>query len=359
MSAALNQLRQQLASADPDGLYILLGDDTFAKEAALRAIEAALAGRAGHEDDGSAGTSPDGVEAARHLRHGTPDLDRTAVHADEVGVDALAVAVGSSSLFGDKRLVVIRSFEKLSAAEQDKLVPIVTVPPPGVVVIVVAVALDGRRKATKALQSAGRAITFALPQGEALSRWVIDHARTLGLDLPGPAAAALLELVPPEPQMIHTELEKLALYAAGERPDAQTVRRVASIAVPHAAERLIFRLTDLIVEGNTQPALTALHDLLAVGEVPLIILTMIGRQYRLIAAACGVSPGEAKQHLTRTFRVPPFVADQIVRQARAMGGAKAEAGLRRVLSADEAMKKSQDLRLTLETLVVALAQKLT
>lgn len=310
---------------------MLLGNDGFARAAAVRSIEEALGGG--------------------------ENLDRTVVRAEEVGVDSIAVAVGSSSLFGEPRLVVVRDFERLAAADQARLVPLLSAPASGLVVIVTAGALDGRRNATKALTAAGRVFTFTLPEGQALTRWVIDHARTLGLDMPTSAVDTLLELVPPEPQMLHTELEKLALYTAGAPADATAVREVASLAVPFAAERLIFQLTEFIVNGQTQPALAALHDLLSVGEVPLVVLTMIGRQYRLLSAAVGVDGAQAKHNLTRVFRLPPFIADRTARQARALGAPAIEAGLRRVLAADEGMKKSQEPRLALETLVVALAQR--
>lgn len=328
---SLAQLQQRLKSGTTDGLYILLGEDTFAREAAVRAIEEALGGGA--------------------------DLDRTMLRADEAGADTIAVAVGSSSLFGERRLVIVRDFERLAAAEQDRLVPLLAAPAPGLVVLVIAASLDGRRRSTKALMKAGHAFTFALPQGQALVQWTVRHARNLGLDMHPSAVDALLEVVPPEPMMIATELEKLALYTAGASADEAAVREVASLAVPFAAEKLIFRLTELVVQGETKQALAALHDMLSVGEVPLVILTMIGRQYRILAAALDANPMEAKQNLTRLFRQPPFVADQTIRQARALGATAIEHGLRRVLAADEAMKKSQDPRLALEALVVALAQR--
>lgn len=329
--AAMGRLQQHLRSGEPEGLYVLVGEDTFAREAALQAIEAAAGDPA--------------------------DMDRTLLRADEAGVDAVAVAVGSSSLFGGRRLVVVRDFDRLAAPEQEKLVPLLGAPAPGLIVVVSARSLDGRRKATKSLTAAGHSFNFPVPEGEALHRWVVAHAKTLGVDMSRAAVAALLELVPPEPQMIHTELEKLALFSGGAPVTPAAVKEVASIAVPFAAEKLIFQFTELVVEGKTEAALAALHDMLSVGQIPLVVLTMIGRQYRILATASDPDPGAAKQNLMRLFRQPPFIADQSIRKARAVGRDAIEAGLRRVLAMDEAMKKSQDPRLALEALVVALAQK--
>lgn len=328
--STFSHLEQQLKSGLAPGLYVLLGDDDFAREAALAAMERSLTG------DG--------------------DVDRTMVRADEAGVDHIAVAVGSSSLFGDRRLIVVRDVDKLAAAEQERLVPILSGSAPGLVVVVVAKALDGRRQATKALLKAAHVYRFPLPQGPGLVQWTLGHARALGVRLSRPALDTLLALVPPEPQMIHTELEKLALYAGGATVDPTMVQEVASMAVPFAAEHLIFRLTELIVDGRVQEALAALHDLLAVGKVPLVILTMIGRQYRILATALDPDPAAATAHLRQFFKTPPSRTGAVRRRALALGAPAIERALRHVLAADDALKKSQDPRLVLETLVVALAQ---
>src|SRR5690606_41629137 len=53
---------------------------------------------------------------------------------------------------------------------------------------------------------------------------------------------------------------------------------VASVAIPHAAEYAIFRFADAVAEGRPKDALAILNDLLAVGQPPLVILSMIARQ---------------------------------------------------------------------------------
>lgn len=243
----------------------------------------------------------------------------------------------------------------MSASAQERLLPLLTNLPAGVCVVATAKSLDRRLKATKALLAAATVFEFPLPSPSELPRWVAARAKAAGVRLAGAASKLLIELVGSDPLTLHTELEKLAVYAGAEPVTPQMVRDVASIAIPHAAEGAIFQLVEAVADGKPAEALTILHDLLSVGEAPLVILSLIGRQYRLIMTASGLSPGTPRAALARALGIPPFPAQRVHRQARAIGPDGAASGLRRVLMADIAIKKGLEPRLVLETLVVALS----
>lgn len=330
MSDTIADLKRRLGSGAPEGLFVLLGDDELAREEACGLIEAALM-----EMDGGG--------------------DRTVVYGDEADADEIAVVTGTGSLFGNRRLVIVRRYDGMPAAAQERLLPLLTNLPAGVCVVLTAKSLDRRLKVTKTLLSAAGVWQFSLPNAAELPRWVANRAAAAGIRLSGPASQALIELVGTNPLALHTELEKLAVYAKDEAITPDTVREVASIAIPHAAEGAIFQLVEAVADGKPAQALVVLRDLLSVGEVPLIILTLIGRQYRLILTACGLPPNAPRSVLARTLGMPPFAAQRVAAQARTIGPAGAAAGLRRVLQADIAIKKGLEPRLVLETLVVALS----
>jgi len=330
MAATLADFERHLAGRAPEGLFLLLGDDVWAREEALRRIEAAL-------------------------RELDPALDRTVVYGDEANPDELAVSLGTGSLFGSRRLVIVRRCEALPAAAYERLLPLLLRLPASVCAVLAGTALDGRMKAAKALLEAASAWEFALPGAADMPRWVAERAAALGVRLAGSAGQTLLDMVGTDPMTLQTELEKLALYADGRTVTPETVREVASIAIPHAAEGAIFQLVEAVAEGRPVAALSVLHDLLSVGEAPLVILSLIGRQYRLILAACGLPAGTPRAVAARELGIPPAPAQRVLAQARAIGVQGAVRGLRRVLQADMAIKKGLEPRLVLETLVVALS----
>lgn len=330
MAHLLADLEKQLTGRVPEGLFLVLGDDEWAREEALRRIEAAL----GAVDAG---------------------YERTVVYGDEASTDEIAVAAGTGSLFGGRRLVVVRRCDALSAAAYERLRPLLTRLPSGVCVVLTGKALDRGVRANKELFSAGNVWEFALPSAAEMPRWVAGRAAATGVRLAGAAGQALIDMVGTNPMTLQTELEKLATYAGAEPVTPEKVRELASIAIPHAAEGAIFRLVDAVADGKPAAALSILHDLLAVGEAPLVILSLIGRRYRLILKASGLPPGTSRAAAARQLGISPLSAQRVLAQARTLGERGAANGLRRVLHADVAIKKGLEPRLVLETLVVALS----
>lgn len=330
MSGTMADLKRMLAAGPPAGLHLLLGDDELARDEACRLIEKAVL-----EAEGGG--------------------DRMVVYGDEAEPDEIAVAAGTGSLFGFRRLVMVRRFDAMPAAAQERLLPVLTDLPAGVTVVLLAKSLDKRMKAAKALLAAARVWEFSLPQPAQLPAWVAQRAAELGVRLQGDAARTLIDMVGTSPLALQTELEKLALYAAGRPVTAEAVRDAASVAIPHAAELAVFQMAEAVAEGRTKEALSVLRDLLAVGEYPLVILSLIGRQYRLILTACGLPAGASPAALARALGIPQAPARRVAAQARALGAEGAALGLRRVLEADMAIKKGLEPRLVLETLVVALS----
>jgi len=326
------QLSKELRTGAPAGLYLVVGDDAFTRDRACRLIADAAAARA-----------PGG-------------LDRTVLYGDEASAELIMSAAGTGSLFGDQRLVIVRAFDRLPAAAQDQLVPLLTRLPAGVTVILVATEVDRRRKAIQELSKTARVIACAAPPPAGLPQWVSQQARAMGLNMAPSAVQALLESTGPDLQTIVTELEKLAVYAQGEPVDAAMVGEVASVAIANAAEYAIFRFADAVAEGRTRDALGILRDLLAVGQPPLYILSMIARQYRLILLALGARAG-GQELAARLGLRSAFAADKVARQAARVGERRAQDALRRVVQADLEIKTGRDPRLVLETLVVALAHR--
>ncbi|MBO8142725.1 MAG: DNA polymerase III subunit delta [Firmicutes bacterium] len=328
MVDGLAPLRAELSKGPPRSLYVLVGEDVWAREEACRIIEEALAQQAG-------------------------SFDRQVLFGDEAGPEAIMTAIGTGSLFQDVRVVIVRGFDRLTAADQDRVVPILSRLPTGVYTILTCRTADRRRSAFRELSRVGRWVSCDPPAPEVLPRWVAERARSMGLRLSAGAARLLIELTGPDPKMLDTELDKLAVYAQGQPVDEKTVQETASVAVPQAAEHAVFRMAEAVAGGRAEEALVLLDRLLAVGEPPLVVLSILARHFRLLALAAGST--EPAKELGARLGVPPFAAERLRRQAGAVGVEGAAAALRRILKADLEIKTGRDPRLTLETLVVTLA----
>jgi DNA polymerase-3 subunit delta len=176
--------------------------------------------------------------------------------------------------------------------------------------------------------------------------------------------------------MVRSELEKLLLYISGRGISgaAGTISGRISLGdvetmVLAAKQRSLYELTDAISARDRERALLLLDGLLNAsdGEEAYIgHLYMLARSFRqmLIILEKNVRDSRAIwQALWQGFRMPPFAAEDLIKQARRYKSRRElTRALRLIARADIELRSSPpDKRLVLERLVLELAteQKLT
>jgi DNA polymerase-3 subunit delta len=195
-------------------------------------------------------------------------------------------------------------------------------------------------------------------EGEAV-RWVLESASTRGVKVEQDAARELVDALGADMMLVSSELEKLILYA-GDRK--QIALGDVETMVLAAKQRSIFDLTDAISARDAARALAVLDGLLSSGdgeEASIGHLYMLARTFRqmLIISERNVrDPRAIWQALWQGFRVPPFAADDLIRQARRYKSRRdITRAIRLVARADLALRSSPpSKRLVLEKLVLDL-----
>nr|WP_244262678.1 hypothetical protein [Thermoanaerobacter siderophilus] len=104
-------------------------------------------------------------------------------------------------------------------------------------------------------------------------------------------------------------------------------------------------------------AYKVLHTLLEKGEVPLIILSMIVRQMRLITKIKSFEGkfGD-KKTIASSLGVPYFAVEELMRQSRLFKKEELERAYKECLKCDIALKSGADSSLALEGLVKKLCK---
>ncbi len=143
-----------------------------------------------------------------------------------------------------------------------------------------------------------RVLTFAVPNDRGVARWVSDRAASRAIPIEPAAVDALAGAIGGDLRVVAGELEKLAVYRAGEPIRREDVDEMVS----YAREASIFAAVDAMVEGRLDAALSASHQLLRMGRPPAFILAMVARQVRLLILAKdlkerGVPPAEHGKRL--------------------------------------------------------------
>jgi len=196
-------------------------------------------------------------------------------------------------------------------------------------------------------------------EGEGV-RWITETAAARGVKMDADAARELVDTLGADMMMIASELEKLLLYVSGK--SRITLGDVETMVLA-AKQRSLYDLTDAISARDRVRALQVLDALLATGdgdEAAIGHLYMLARTFRqmLIVLERNVRDSHAIwQALWQGFRVPPFAADDLIRQARRYKSRRElTRALRLVARADLLLRSSPpSKRLVLEQLVLELA----
>lgn len=195
-------------------------------------------------------------------------------------------------------------------------------------------------------------------EGDAV-RWVIDSGAAQGVKIEQDAARELVDALGGDMMMIANELEKLALYV-GEKKRI-TLGDVETMVLA-AKQRSLYELTDAISARDRAKALEVLDAILSSGdgdEAAIGHLYMLAKTFRqmLVISERNVRDSRALwQVLWQGFRVPPFAADDIIRQARRYKSRRdLTRALRQIARADLALRSNPpSKRIVMENLVLAL-----
>jgi DNA polymerase III subunit delta len=195
-------------------------------------------------------------------------------------------------------------------------------------------------------------------EGEAV-RWIGEYCSTRGIKIDSDGARELTDALGANLMMISNELEKLILYV-GEK-NKITLGDVETMVLA-AKQRSLYELTDAVSARDRARALEVLDALLSTGdgeEAAIGHLYMLSKTFRQMLVILERNVRDQRMlwaALWQGFRVPPFAADDLIRQARRYKSKRElTRAIRLVAKADLALRSNPpSKRLILERLVLAL-----
>jgi DNA polymerase-3 subunit delta len=206
-------------------------------------------------------------------------------------------------------------------------------------------------------------VELARVDEEDAMRWAVTTAQQSNVRLEPDAARELIDALGADMMLVASELEKLLLYATDR--GKITLGDVETMVLA-AKQRSLYELTDAISSRDRVRALALLHGLLNssdAGEDSAIgHLYMLARTFRQMLVILEKNVRDSRaiwQALWQGFRMPPFAADDLIRQARRYKSRRElTRALRLVARADLELRSSPpDKRLVLERLVYELASE--
>ncbi|MCL5998021.1 MAG: hypothetical protein M1546_18520 [Chloroflexi bacterium] len=297
-------------------------------------------------------------------------LDSTALLRD------IQAACDAVSFLADRRLVIVRNWlsrmgapkRKTGKESADPVAQLIAylpdLPETTALVLVEDGVLPENHPLIKLAQDKagnGRVKLFDLPKEPV--QWIIERARQKGGDIAPPAAQLLSSKINRGDKYdrdhyaedsrlylrkLDNELEKLVAYASGRRIESADVDSL--VADEEISD--MFKFVDAVSVRDGQTAFRLMRGILARGESPLVVMTMLARQTRLMLSAKEYESLPADQ-LAQAMSVHPFVARKVEQQARRFSTPELERAHLAIMEADVAIKTGRMDDLTaLDTLVV-------
>jgi DNA polymerase-3 subunit delta len=192
-------------------------------------------------------------------------------------------------------------------------------------------------------------------------KWVTTSAESRNVKFDPDAARELVDSLGADMMLIASEFEKLLLYVEGK--NRVTLGDVETMVLA-AKQRSLYELTDAISAKDRPRALLLLHGLLnasdggedaAIGHLYMLARTF--RQMLIISEKNVRDPRAIWQVLWQGFRMPPFAAEDLIKQARRYKSRRElTRAIRLVARADLELRSSPANKLlVLERLILDLA----
>lgn len=272
------QLPTVLKQGPPAPIYLVAGEEDLLRDDAVATLKALLVGDGG-------------------------EFNFDVFYGDEAEGSAIVTCASEYPVFAERRVVLVKSAEKLPAREAERLLPYLAEPVDTTTIIFVAVKLDGRLKFSQALNRAAVTIDCAPLREAQLGPWLGREAQRVGVKLEEQAVEALKDTCGGSLYAGRRELEKLASYVVGGRTaTAADVYQLRGVE-PGAS---VFDLTVAIAGGQQGRALTILARNIEAGEAPLRILGSLVWQYRRIWKVKELlREGGREGEAARTLRMDP------------------------------------------------------
>jgi len=194
-------------------------------------------------------------------------------------------------------------------------------------------------------------------------KWIATEAKRREVQVDQDAARELADALGADMMLIASELEKLILFVGAKK--LVTLGDVETMVLA-AKQRSLYELTDAISAKDRARAVALLHGLLNAsdgGEDSAIgHLYMLARTFRQMLVILEKNVRDSRaiwQALWQGFRMPPFAAEDVIRQARRYKSRRElTRALRLIARADlELRSQTPDKRLVLERLVLDLASE--
>jgi len=283
----------------------------------------------------------------------TKEFNYNLYHLPETDIATVLYTANSLPFLTEKRLVVVKNFGKLPAAQDELFESYINNPSPTTCLVLVGGDKNPKRKIFEKIEDKFPAVNFHNLSEKDIVHYIIEIASTGGKKISNDTAEMLYELTGKNMLEIKHEVEKLILYS-GESSDITSgdVEKCCG----HFRENTGYDLIPHIAKKETKKAVEILFKMFNNGEDEFKILSVITDTYKkYLKFFCIIDKG-VNEYTALTQMGVRFYKEDFIGNAGCFSRGQIETGLRIILDAELRMKSGGNPEIELEKLLFNLCQ---
>ncbi len=257
----------------------------------------------------------------------------------ESSVESICDAASTLPFMSEKRLVFVESSGLFAPGRKDdseRICDFLDELPDSTHMVFVETNVDKRSRLYKKVGKLGHCAEFKTQSEKDLAVWVEQIFKKQGKVISKPDATLLIRTVSPDMDTIFKECEKITAYL-GQR-DRVRSEDIEQICIK-SLEAQIFQMLDAFGHKNAGTALDIYSRLIRLKESPIMIISMIARQLRLIIQSkLLLNKGLDSASIAQRLAQRPFVISECIRQGKNFSPETLQRALKSCLETDVNIK---------------------
>lgn len=292
------------------------------------------------------------------------DMLRQQIQCDDMGeirfdlteqtIEQVVDEAETISFFTDDKLLIVDHSQNMFQQDMERFMEYLNHPTTGTTIVFLGIdSLDERKKMVKQLKKKIEIISVDELSERELRQYVQRTIQNEGYTIQPKALDHLLLLSDYRLTNVMSELKKIYLYAID---DHHITYSLVDELVSKSLEHSLFGMTDFVVNGQIDKALSFYHDLLLQGEDTIKMIYILGMQFRLLLQVKILMQRHYDQkQMASTLKVHPYRVKLAMQQANRMTMKQLGMIYDQFVEADYAVKTSRlDQKMIMELLLLHL-----
>ncbi len=271
------------------------------------------------------------------------------IYGSDADGHKIAAMAASYPMMADRRVVVVKDFERL--ADKEALEPYFENPSPTTVLVIVASHPDMRKKPFPMLRKHSAGGESPRLYDNQIPAWIESHVKKFKHSIAPQAAALLLSYVGSSLRELANEIEKL-LIAIGDKTaiDVADVQRVVGVS----REFTVFELANAVGDKNMKRAVETAERMIDAGESPVPMIAALTQHFMKLWKLWDARRKFSKDFdIAHAAGIAPFFLAQYQRMLQHYSLNEIEQAFCALARADERVKTSQGDEKVILAVVIA------